>query len=75
MTHRCSSPSPAAIPAAYSATRAQLVYAARWAAAPCVNALTRDVKRIMLRCETEEHSRRVPVLYAAADNAMHGWSA
>ena len=48
---------------------------ARWAAAGCVKGFTRDVKRFLRRCEAEESSRRVPLLYAAADNAMVGFSA
>ena len=47
----------------------------RWAAAACVKSFTRDVQRFMRQCETEERSRRVPLLYAAADNAMSGFTA
>lgn len=47
----------------------------RWAAAACVKSFTRDVQRFMRQCETDERSRRVPLLYAAADNAMSGFTA
>ena len=47
----------------------------RWAAAACVKGFARDVKRFMQQCEAEEASRRVPLLYAAADNAMTGFTA
>ena len=47
----------------------------RWAAAACIKSFTRDVKRFMRQCESEESSRRVPLLYAAADNAMTGFTA
>lgn len=47
----------------------------RWKAAPCVKALTRDVKTFMARCSDEEQMRNVPIMYTAADNAISSLTA
>ena len=47
----------------------------RWRAAPCVKAYGRDIKHFMAACHLSSHTRVVPLLYAAADNAVAHWSA
>ena len=42
----------------------------RWSAAPCVKAYARDIQRFQRQCSASDHSRVVPLLYAAADNAI-----
>ena len=42
----------------------------RWRAAPCVKAYARDIRRFMSSCHASDHSRVIPLLYAAADNAI-----
>ena len=47
----------------------------RWSAAPCVKAYARDIQRFQRQCSASDHSRVVPLLYAAADNAIAHFSA
>ena len=47
----------------------------RWRAAPCVKAYARDIRRFMSSCHLSDHSRIIPLLYAAADNAIPHFSA
>ena len=47
----------------------------RWRAAPCVKAYARDIRRFMQQCHHTDHTRQVPLLYAAADNAITHWPA
>lgn len=44
-----------------------------WGAGPCVKGFTRDIKNYMRGCK--HNMRYVPLMYAAADNAMMGVSA